>query len=169
MHRDNRHGEKRLLLLGFLMPVCVLMKSIPFVGASPWACALVDSLFLLHILHSSRRLPIGVTVCAVILMPLLDWLQGASAGCWVPFLMAGYGTVILLWRSGLRVSARAVLCSLLLYVWRVAGVTTGYVLLKDMTVIAALPNVVRNSWYLFVWYAATACLYGVCIRKRRFR
>jgi len=151
-----------------LMAAVVLLKSIPAVGAAPWACALVDALFLfvLILFVWAQRRP-STAFLASVLMPVLDWAQGAIPALWVPFIAAGF---ILAAKAADRLDRRIVtrgVCALLwAYLLRVLGVTLGYVLLKDMALWTALKSVVRNSWYVFAWYAAAvAAAAGLYCRR----
>lgn len=155
-----------------LMAAVVLLKSIPAVGAAPWACALVDALFLfVLILVVWAQRPLGTAFLASVLMPVLDWAQGAIPALWAPFIAVGFILAANAAENhGTHIVTRAVWALLSAYLLRVLGVTLGYVLLKDMGVWAALGSVVRNSWYVFAWYAAAvaaAFKLGLVLSLRR--
>ena len=157
-----------------LMAAVVLLKSIPAVGAAPWACALVDALFLfVLILVVWAQRPLGTAFLASVLMPVLDWAQGAIPALWVPFIAVGFiFAAKAADRLDRHIVTRAVWALLSAYLLRVLGVTLGYVLLKDMALWTALKSVVRNSWYVFVWYAAAvaaAFKLGLVLSLRRIK
>lgn len=147
---------------GLLTSAVALLKRIPAVGVAPWACAMVDTVFLALLLCCAQRGGLHTALCAAVLMPLIDWVQGAIPGYWVPFLAAGFATAAWIWKtSDARRLPRAVLSAIAAYVWRVVGVTVGYIVLRDMAVSEALRSVVRNSWFVFAWYAGLVAAYAL--------
>jgi len=155
-----------------LLPAVVLLKLIPVVGAAPWACAMVDGLFLMLLLVAlapDRRSSPRLFVFCSVLMPVLDWAIGAIHGFWVPFIAVGFLLAAFFWdHNDARLVTRAVWALLSAYLARVLGVTLGYVLLKDMTLWTAIKSVVRNGWFVFAWYAAAvAAASGFFLKRMR--
>ncbi len=154
----------KMLVGGALTAAVVLLKSIPVIGSAPWACALIDAVFLMLLLYAAQRKGLPMALCAAVLMPVANWLQGAIPGYWVPFLVVGYGSAARLWCMDARRRTRAVSCAIAAYVWHVIGVCVGYVVLKDMGVGEALRSVVRNSWYIFAWFGGAVAAYALIDR-----
>lgn len=136
---------------GLAVAAVVLLKSVPAIAMTPWACALVDAACLALLMRCARRVGLHAALCVAVLIPLVDWLQGGVSGYWVPFMAAGYAAAARLWLMDARGVTRAVLCAVAAYAGRVAGVTVGYVLLREMAAALALRSVVRNSWFYFAW------------------
>lgn len=145
-----------------LISAVVFVKSIPVVGFAPWACALADAIFLLLLLVCAQRERWRSVFTASFLMPLFDWLQGSIPGYWIPFIALGFYLAVCAW-SRLDASrvVRVVLSIQAAYILRSAGIAFGYVLLKDMRVWIALRTVVRNSWFVFAWYASAIILFAL--------
>lgn len=137
----------------------LLLKLIPAVGYAPWLCALIDAVFLYFLLRAVSRKEYKTACLAAVLMPLLDWTQGAIQGFWVAFIAAGFLLAVHFWSvPDMRPASRAVLSLLSVYLLRMTGIALGYVLLKDMRLLAAIKTVVRNGWFVFAWYAlAVGC------------
>jgi len=149
-----------------LMAAAAFLKAIPVIGFAPWACALVDAAFLVLLIAARQRGRARAVFLACALMPVFDWLQGAIPGYWIPFMaLGGYVSAWIWARMQARRPAKAVLSALAAYALRVAGVAVGYILLKDMGFGAAVYSVVRNSWFVFAWYAGLIGLYAAADAK----
>ena len=152
----------RWLAEAILLAAVAFVKSIPAVGFAPWACALTDAVFLVLLLARAQREKWRAVFLAAFLMPLFDWVQGCVPGYWVPFIAVGFFLAAYVWgRMDSGRVMRAVLSVQAAYILRSIGIATGYVLLKDMRVWMALRTVVRNSWFVFAWYAAAVALYAL--------
>lgn len=151
-----------------LLSAVAFLKSIPAIGVAPWACALVDALFLVLLLTCAQRGRGRTVFTAAILMPVFDWLQGAIPGYWVLFIGLGCYAAANIWeRTDARRAMKVVLSVLAAYLLRVCGVAFGYIFLKDMGLWSALRSVVRNSWFVFAWYAAAVALYALIDARKK--
>ena len=144
-----------------LMAAAAFLKAIPAVGSAPWACALVDALFLVLMLCAAQKGRTRTVFLACTLMPVFDWLQGAVPGYWIPFIALGHYCAAGIWahmKAGRAV--KAVLSALAAYAWRTIGVAVGYLLLRQMEFGAALCSVAVNSWFVFAWFIVLTALYA---------